>query len=109
MYSIPRYPQSNGQVKATNKTLLSALKKLLEKAKRMWVDELPRVLWAYRTTPGRPMGTTSFALPYGMDAIILIEIGMPTARITIQGQRNECTELERHLDWADEARGNVAI
>ena len=109
MYSIPRYPQSNGQVKATNKTLLFALKKLLEKAKRMWVDELPRVLWAYRTTPGRPMGTTSFALPYGMDAIILIEIGMPTARITIQGQRNECTELERHLDWADEARGNVAI
>ena len=75
----------------------------------MWVDELPRVLWAYRTTPGRPMGTTSFALTYGMDAIILIEIGMPTARITIQGQINECTELERHLDWADEARGNVAI
>ena len=109
MYSIPRYPQSNGQVKATNKTLLSALKKLLEKAKRMWVDELPRVLWAYRTTPGRPMGTTSFVLTYGMDAIILIEIGMPTTRITIQGQRNECTELERHLDWADEARGNVAI
>ena len=47
LYSTPRYPQSNGQVKATNKTLLSMLKKRLEKAKGKWVDELPRVLLAY--------------------------------------------------------------
>ena len=33
LYSTPRYPQSNGQAKTTNKTLLSALKKRLEKAK----------------------------------------------------------------------------
>ena len=45
--STPRYPQSNGQVKATNKTLLSMLKKRLKKAKGKWVDELPRVLLAY--------------------------------------------------------------
>ena len=33
LYSTPQYPQSNGQAEATNKTLLSALKKRLEKAK----------------------------------------------------------------------------
>ena len=33
LYSTPRYPQSNGQTKATNKTLLSTLKKRLENAK----------------------------------------------------------------------------
>lgn len=33
LYSTPRYPQSNGQAKVTKKTLLSALKKRLEKAK----------------------------------------------------------------------------
>ena len=43
-----RYPQSNGQVEATNKTLLNSLKKRLEGAKNKWVDELPSVLWAYR-------------------------------------------------------------
>ena len=45
LYSIPRYPQSNGQAEATNKTLLSTLKKMLEKTKRRWVNELPGVLW----------------------------------------------------------------
>ncbi|RVW82241.1 Transposon Ty3-I Gag-Pol polyprotein [Vitis vinifera] len=32
-YSTPRYPQSNGQAEATNKTLINALKKRLEQAK----------------------------------------------------------------------------
>ena len=33
LYSTPRYPQSNGQAKASNKTLLIALKKQLDSAK----------------------------------------------------------------------------
>ncbi|RVX18578.1 hypothetical protein CK203_006400 [Vitis vinifera] len=56
-YSTPRYPQSNGQAEATNKTLITALKKRLEQAKGKWVEELPGVLWAYRTTPGRQQET----------------------------------------------------
>ena len=47
LYSTPWYPQSNGQVEATNKTLLYALKKMLEQAKEKWVEELLDVLWAY--------------------------------------------------------------
>ncbi|RVW90981.1 Pro-Pol polyprotein [Vitis vinifera] len=80
LYSTPRYPQSNGQAEATNKTLIIALKKRLEQAKGKWVEELPGVLWAYRTTPGRPIGNTPFALAYGMDAVIPTEIGLPTIR-----------------------------
>ena len=30
LYSTPHYPQSNGQTEVTNKTLLDALKKMLE-------------------------------------------------------------------------------
>ena len=44
------------------------------------MDELPGVLWAYRTTPRRSTGISPFAITYGMEAIILIEIGMPTIR-----------------------------
>ena len=44
LYSTSHYPQSNGQTKATNKTLFSALKKMLEKARGRWVDELLGVL-----------------------------------------------------------------
>ena len=41
LYSTPRYPQSNGQAEASNKTLLTALKKRLDFAKGKWVKELP--------------------------------------------------------------------
>ncbi|RVW83019.1 hypothetical protein CK203_042508 [Vitis vinifera] len=80
-YSTPRYPQSNGQAEATNKTLINALKKRLEQAKGKWVEELPGVLWAYRTTPERPTGNTPFALAYGMDAVIPTEIVRESAAI----------------------------
>ena len=86
---MPRYPQSNGQAKATNKTLVSALRKRLEQAKGRWVEELLGVLWTYRTTPGQPTGDTPFALTYGMEVVIPTKIGMPTARTAVQGQRDE--------------------
>ena len=51
MYSTPVYPQENGQAKATNKVIVSGLKNRLDDAKGKWVDELPHILWTYRTTP----------------------------------------------------------
>ena len=49
-------------MEASNKTLLSAFKKSLHSAKGKWVDELPGVLWAYRTTSQKLTGESSFAL-----------------------------------------------
>ena len=43
-YSIPAYPQENGQAKAVNKVIVNGLKKKLDDAKGKWVDELPHVL-----------------------------------------------------------------
>ena len=34
---------------------------------------------------------------------------MPTARTSVQSQRNEDDELARHLDWADETREAASI
>ncbi|RVW82592.1 hypothetical protein CK203_047089 [Vitis vinifera] len=63
------------------------LKEKAEQAKGKWVEELPGVLWAYRTTPGRPTGNTPFALTYGMDAVIPTEIGLPTIRTMQQNKK----------------------
>ena len=109
LYSTPCYPQSNGQTEATNKTLLTTLKKRLELAKWKWVGELPKVLWAYRTTPRRPIGNTPFVLAYGMDVVIPMEISLPTIRTVVRGQKDENLELKRNLDWADEVRENASI
>ena len=43
LYSTPWYPQSNGQAEASNKTLLTALKKRLHLVKGKRVEELRRV------------------------------------------------------------------
>jgi len=50
-YLTPAYPLSNGQTEATNKAIANGLKKRLEGAKGRWIEELPNVLWAYRTMP----------------------------------------------------------
>ncbi|KAL5856777.1 hypothetical protein ACOSQ3_004235 [Xanthoceras sorbifolium] len=43
-YSNPRYPLANGQAESTNKTIISTLKKWLDKYKGKWADELQGVL-----------------------------------------------------------------
>ncbi|XP_057755725.1 uncharacterized protein LOC130974902 [Arachis stenosperma] len=49
--SFVEHPQSNGQAEATNKVILSGLKKCLDQQKGFWADKLASVLWSYRTTP----------------------------------------------------------
>ena len=79
-YSIPAYPQGNGQAEVINKVIMSGLKKMLDDAKGRWVEELPHVLWTYRTTPRRSTGEISFLMSYGAEAVIPIETGFPTLR-----------------------------
>ena len=77
-FSTPYYPQGNGQAEVSNRTLMSSLSKSLEKAKGKWVEKLPGVLWAYRTTKRIPTREIPFSLAYGAEAIIPTEVYMPT-------------------------------
>ncbi|XP_071695590.1 uncharacterized protein [Rutidosis leptorrhynchoides] len=42
---------ANGQVEVTNKEIVAGIKARLGLSQTGWVDELPNVLWAHRTTP----------------------------------------------------------
>ena len=55
-YFSPRHPQANGQTEVMNKSLLKIIKTQLEGAKGAWPEELPNILWAYRTTTRVPTG-----------------------------------------------------
>jgi len=48
-------------VEATNKVIVDGLKKRLESAKGGWVEELPHVLWTYRTTLRKSTRETPFS------------------------------------------------
>ena len=108
LYFTPRYPQSNGQAETSNKTLLTALKKRLDSAKGKWVEELPGVIWAYRTTARKPTGISPFTLTYGMEAVIPTEIGLPTIRTATHDSEN-AESVVRELDASDELRETAAI
>ena len=108
LYSTPWYPQSNGQAEASNKTLLTALKKRLDSAKGKWVEELPGVLWAYRTMARRPTGVSAFTLTYGMEVIIPTVIDLPTICTSMPNPANE-ESMIKELDTSDELREAAAI
>ena len=80
VFSSPGHPQGNGQVEAANKTIKENLKKNLKKHKGAWIDELPRVLWTYRTTKRTAIGETPFAMAFGVVAVIPVEVGLPSFR-----------------------------
>ena len=74
-YSTPTYPQGNGYVEVVNKVIVNGFKKRLNNAKGKWVEELPHVLWIYRTTSRRSIGETPFSITYGAEVVIPLEIG----------------------------------
>uniref|UniRef100_A0A2N9GN13 Integrase catalytic domain-containing protein n=1 Tax=Fagus sylvatica TaxID=28930 RepID=A0A2N9GN13_FAGSY len=109
VYSSPAYPQSNGQAEASNKTVLDGIKKRLEDAKGRWVEELPNVLWTFRTTPRRSTGETPFSLAYGSEAVIPLEIGLPTLRTSEwEPTRNDMAQSQA-LDLLEERREQAMI
>ena len=94
-YSSPAHPQVNGQVEVTNRTLLKIIKIRLEGTKGIWPDELPSVLWAYRTIARTPTGETPFRLTYGADAVIQAEVGLTSYRMQnyIEDKNKEAMRL----------------
>ena len=72
------------------------------------MDELPRVLWSYRTTARKSTGISPFAITYEMEAIIPIEISMPTIRTNMLEQENAELVI-KDLDTVDELRESAAV
>ena len=75
----------------------------------MWVDKLPHILWAYRTTTRTPTGETPFLLAFGTEVVVSTEIGLPTFRIAhYQDELNE-EVLRVNLDLLEDKREGAQI
>lgn len=96
------YPQANGQAKASNKTILHGLKTQLEKEKSRQANELPSILWAYRTTNRVSTGGNVIQLGVGTNALIPIEVDLSSPRVVAfnKGGNSDC--LRENLDLLDE-------
>ncbi|VFQ90231.1 unnamed protein product [Cuscuta campestris] len=102
------YLQANGQVENVNRTIINGIKKKLLSEGSKWVDELPRILWTYRTTPRRATGDTPFGLAYGFEARAPAEAVIPIRREIEYdpevNEQNQAVELNFVEERRDEAR-----
>ncbi|VFQ79290.1 unnamed protein product [Cuscuta campestris] len=108
-YAAVGYPQTNGQVENTNRTIVDGLKKKIMECKSTWVEELPYILWTYRTTPRKATGETPFSLTYGFEARAPAETSLLSYRVeTFDAQENE-ENLRAELHLIDERRERAYI
>ena len=70
-----------------NRSLLKIMKTQLEGAKGIWPEELPSILWAYRTTIRTPTRETPFRLTYRSEAVILAEVGLASYKVDNHDER----------------------
>lgn len=74
----------------------------MERRRGKWHQELQYVLWAYRTTRRKPTNESSYALTYGMEAIIPTKNILPKLRTwTIERGDND-GRIEEELDLLEE-------
>ena len=88
---------------------MNGLKRRLEGAKGNWAEELPNVLWAYRTTPQRSTGETPFSLMYGAEAMIPAEVNLCSARVSGFNTSQNDGQLIERLDLLEEYQDAAAL
>ena len=77
-------------------------------AKGAWPEELPTVLWAYRTTSRTPTREMPFNLTYGTEAVILVEVGLTSLRKEFFDEQSNDGKLKLSLDCLDEVRDQAS-
>ena len=77
---------------------MNGLKKRLDGTKGKWAKKLWNVLWAYRTTPRRSTGETSFSLTYGAEAVIPPEINLCSTWVAGFALTQNDKLMAKHLD-----------
>ncbi|MDV3176183.1 MAG: reverse transcriptase domain-containing protein [Sweet potato little leaf phytoplasma] len=103
------HPQGNGQAEAANKTIIKGLKKTIEGHHTKWYEKLHLVLWSLRTTPKASTGETPFQLVYGSEAILPVELVMPTIVTETFDEEGNIRSRLADLDFVEEKRMQAAV
>ncbi|KAL3756018.1 hypothetical protein ACJRO7_002969, partial [Eucalyptus globulus] len=77
-----------------NKNIKKILAKTAENY-RDWHERLPYALMAYRTSIRTSTGATPFSLVYGMEAVLPIEVEIPSLRVLSQSKLDEAEWIQQ--------------
>ena len=95
----PYRPQANGKWKRFNRTLITILRRAVQKRPYDWEPLLPAVLQAYRSTSAETTGLTPSRFVFKHEMRLPVDIGTPLP----EPPRNICTNaniLSEDLEWA---------
>ncbi|XP_040951540.1 uncharacterized protein K02A2.6-like [Gossypium hirsutum] len=95
--SLPYRPKMNGAVKTTNKNIKRIVGKMTETYKD-WHEKLPFALFAYRTSVRTSTGATPFSLVYGMEAVLPIEVEIPSLWVLAELKLDEAEWVQSCYD-----------
>ncbi|BFG35129.1 hypothetical protein CerSpe_214030 [Prunus speciosa] len=75
---------------------------MAENNHRDWHERLSKALWADRTSKKTAIGTTPFALTYGHDAVLPVEINVQSLRLEKQPDMNDAVYIESMIKELEE-------
>jgi hypothetical protein len=100
--SSPYYVQANCQAEASNKVLIKIIKKRIKDNPRRWHEKLLEAFWVHRTSRHEAMKVTPFELVYGQEAVLPMEIGLQSLRVTGQDSLSAKQYHELMMDKIDD-------
>ncbi|KAK8596715.1 hypothetical protein V6N12_065195 [Hibiscus sabdariffa] len=86
--SVTYRPKMNGAVEAANKNIKRIVAKMTT-TYRDWHEKLPFALLAYRTSVRTSTGSTPYSLVYGTEAVLPIEVEIPSLCILREVELDE--------------------
>ncbi|GAU10109.1 hypothetical protein TSUD_418490 [Trifolium subterraneum] len=95
--SSPYRPQMNGAVEAANKNIKKIVQKMVVTYKD-WHEMLPFALHGYRTSVRTSTGATPFSLVYGMEAVLPVEVEIPSMKVLMETELAEAEWCQNRYD-----------
>ncbi|KAI5387697.1 hypothetical protein KIW84_073694 [Lathyrus oleraceus] len=95
--SSPYRPKTNGAVETANKNIKKIIQKMTVTYKE-WHEMLPFALHGYRTSVRTSTGATPFSLVHGTEAVLPVEVQIPSLRITKEAGLDEDEWIQTRLD-----------
>ena len=96
----------NGAVEVANKNIKKIIQKMVVTYKD-WHEMLPFALHGYRTFVRTSIGATPFSLVYGMEAVLPVEVEIPSLRVLMEAKLTEaewCQTRYGQLNLIEEKR-----
>ncbi|RDY00992.1 Pol polyprotein, partial [Mucuna pruriens] len=95
--STPYRRKMNGTVEAANKNIKKIIQKMVVTYKD-WHEMLPHALHGYRTSVRTSTGPTPYSLVYGTEAVLPVEVKIPSLRVMVEVELDEAEWVQQRLD-----------